>query len=172
MNILLIVLRITHIFAGVLWVGAAFFNLIFLQPTVRATGAEGQKVNQYLVQKTRLTTYVYAAATLNFLAGLALFYILSGFRPSFFRSGYGLFLTIGSIAGVIAWIMVVFVVRGIFSRMGAIGKMIQSQDGKPTPEQVGEMQALGARLSSLGTYSLVFMAIAVIGMSVARYIRF
>ncbi len=172
MNILIIVLRITHIFAGVLWVGAAFFNLIFLQPTVRAVGAEGQKVNQYLVQKTRMTTYVYTVATLNFLAGLSLFYVVSGFRLSFFRSGYGLFLTIGSIAGVIAWIMVVIVVRGIFNQMGAIGKMIQSQGGTPTPEQASEMQVLGARLSSLGTYSLVFLAIAVIGMSVARYARF
>ncbi len=172
MSILIILLRLIHIFAGVLWVGAAFFNLFFLQPTVRGTGAEGQKVNQFLVQKTRLTSYVYATATLNFLAGLALYYILSGFRLSFLRSGYGLVLTIGAIAGVISWITVVFLVRGIFNRMGAIGKMIQSQGGAPNPEQASEMQALGARLSTLGNYSLVFMAIAVIGMSIARYVRF
>lgn len=172
MSILIIILRLTHIFAGVLWVGAAFFNLLFVQPTVRATGAEGQKVNQFMVQKTRLTSYVYAMATLNFLAGLALYYILSGFRLSFLRSGYGLVLTIGAVAGVISWVMVVFMVRNVFSRMGEIGKMIQSQGGPPTPEQAGEMKALGGRLTSLGNYGLVFMTIAVIGMAVARYVRF
>ena len=43
MAILIIVLRIIHIFSGVFWVGFAFFNIGFLQPTVKATGAEGQK---------------------------------------------------------------------------------------------------------------------------------
>jgi len=171
-SLLIAILRIIHIFAGVLWVGSAFFNLLFVQPSVRATGAEGQKLNQYLVQKTRLTTYVYAMATLNMLAGLALYYILSGFRPSFFQSGYGLVLTIGGVAGVISWVMVVFLVRGIFNRMGALGRVIQSQGGPPTPEQASELKALGARLSSLGNYGLVLMAIAVVSMSVARYVRF
>ena len=172
MEILIILLRIIHIFAGVLWVGAAFFNLLFVQPSVRATGAEGQKLNQFMVQKTRLTTYVYATATLNFLAGLALYYILSGFRLSFLRSGYGLVLTIGSLAGVIAWVIVVFLVRDIFSRMGSLGAIIQSQGGPPTPEQASEMKALGTRLASSGNYGLIFMAIAVTGMAIARYTRF
>jgi len=172
MAILIILLRIIHIFAGVLWVGAAFFNLLFVQPSVRATGSEGQKVNQFMVQKTRLTTYVYASATLNLLAGLALYYILSGFRLSFLQSGYGLVLTIGGLAGVIAWVIVVLLVRGVFSQMGALGKTIQAQGGPPTPEQASEMQALGKRLSSLGNWGMALMAIAVIGMSMARYVRF
>jgi len=171
-TILIIILRIIHILAGALWVGAAFFNILFLQPTIRATGADGQKVSQYMVRKTRMTTYVYAVATLNFLAGLILYIIITGFRPAFLMSGYGLTLTIGALAGIISWIMVVFLVRGIFSRMAAIGQMIQSQGGTPTPEQVGEMQSLAKRLGSLGNYNLVFMAIAVVGMSTARYIRF
>jgi len=170
MTVLTIILRIIHIFAGVLWVGAAFYNLMFVQPAVRATGAEGQKLNQYLVQKTRLTSYVYGVATANFLAGLILYYIKSEFRASFFQSGYGLVLTIGSIAGVISWITVVIVIRGIFGQMSAIGQQIQSQGGPPTPEQASQMQALGARLSSVGNYGLVFMTIAIIGMASARYI--
>lgn len=172
MQILIILLRITHIFCGVLWVGAAFFNLMFLQPSVRATGAEGQALNRYMVQKTRMTTYVYAVATLTFMAGLALYYILSGFRASFFRSGYGIVLTIGSIAGIISWVMVVIVVRGIFAQMGAIGSAIQAQGGKPTPEQAGRMGALAARLSSYGNFTLVLMLIAVFSMAAARYANF
>lgn len=169
---IIIILRIIHIFSGVLWVGAAFFNVMFVQPSVRAVGADGQKVNQFMVQKTRLTSYVYGTATLNILSGLVLYYILSGFRLSFILSGYGLVLTIGALAGAISWVIVVFMVRGVFSQMGALGKMIQTQGGPPTPEQTGEMQALGARLTALGNYGLYFMAIAVLGMSVASYVSF
>jgi uncharacterized membrane protein len=50
---LIIILRIIHIFSGVFWVGVSFFNIGFLQPTIRATGAEGQAVMRRLSQKTR-----------------------------------------------------------------------------------------------------------------------
>ena len=172
MNILMSVLRFIHIFSGVLWVGSAFFNVLFVQPSVRGTGAEGQKMNQFMIQKTRLTSYVYGMATLNILAGLILYFIISGLRLSFLRSGYGLVLTIGALAGMVSWVVVVFLVRGIFTRMGAIGKMIQAQGGPPTPEQAGEMRALGMRLSSLGNYGLIFMTISVLGMSIASYMNF
>jgi uncharacterized membrane protein len=169
MGILILVLRVIHIFSGVFWVGFAFFNIGFLQPTVRATGAEGQKTMQYLTQKTRLLSTVYATATLTMLSGLIMYWILSGFRLSFIRSGYGLVLTIGSIAGVIAWIYAVVVIRGIFKRMQTIGQEIQAQGSPPTPEQATQMQALVARLGKVGQVALVFLVIALLGMSIAQY---
>ena len=172
MGILILVLRVIHIFCGVFWVGFAFFNIGFLQPTVRATGAEGQKMMQYLTQKTRLLSTVYATATLTMLSGLIMYWILSGFRLSFIRSGYGVVLTIGSIAGVIAWIYAVVVIRGIFNRMQTIGQEIQAQGSPPTPEQATQMQALVARLGKVGQVALVFLVIALLGMSIARYTPF
>ena len=172
MNILILVLRVIHIFSGVFWVGFAFFNIGFLQPTVKATGAEGQKTMQYLTQKTRLLSTVYATATLTMLSGLTMYWILSGFRLSFIGSGYGLVLTIGSIAGVIAWIYAVVVIRGIFNRMGDIGQQIQAQGGPPNPEQATQLQALVARLGKVGQVALVFLVIALLGMATAQYTPF
>lgn len=172
MNFLIMVLRVIHIFSGVFWVGFAFFNIGFLQPTVRAIGVEGQKTMQHLTQKTRLLSTVYATATLTMLSGLIMYWILSGFRLSFMRSGYGLVLTIGSIAGVIAWIYAVVVIRGIFNQMQAIGQKIQAQGGPPTPEQATQMQGLVARLGSVGQVALVFLVIALLGMSIAQYSSF
>jgi uncharacterized membrane protein len=172
MNTLIIILRIIHIFGGVFWVGVSLFNVGFLQPAVRATGAEGQAVMRYLTQKTRLLMTTYSAATLTLLAGLILYWIVSGFRLSFLTSGYGLTLTIGAIAGIIAWILAMFVVRGIFSQMQGIGQAIQAQGGPPTPQQMTEMQALGARLVKVGQIGVVFMVIALLGMSAARYVTF
>ena len=170
MDLVMIILRIIHIFAGVFWLGTSFFNIGFLQPAVRATGGEGQKVMQHLTQHTRMTAAIYTAATLNVLSGLVMYGIRSGFRLSFVASGYGLFLTIGGIAGLSAWIVVMVVVRRIFSRMQAIGQAIQAQGGPPTSEQAGEMQALGARLAKVGQYGVALMAVALFGMAVAQYV--
>jgi uncharacterized membrane protein len=172
MGILILVLRVIHIFSGVFWVGFAFFNIGFLQPTVRATGLEGQKTMQYLTQKTRLLSTVYATATLTMLSGLILYWILSGFRLSFIRSGYGLVLTIGSIAGIIAWIYAVVVIRRIFKQMQIIGQEIQAQGSPPTPEQATQIQALVARLGKEGQVALVFLVIALLGMATAQYTPF
>jgi uncharacterized membrane protein len=173
LGILIIVLRVIHIFSGVFWVGFAFFNYGFLQPTVKATGAEGQKTMQYLTQKTRLLSAVYATATLTMLSGLILYWIFLGFRFSaIFSSGYGLVLTIGSIAGVIAWIFAVVVIRGIFNQMQTIGLEIQAQGSPPSPEQATQMQALVKRLGKVGQVVIVFLVIALLGMSIARYTPF
>jgi len=169
MVILIIVLRIIHIFSGVFWVGFSFFNIGFLQPTVKATGAEGQKTMQYLTQKTRLLSTVYTSATLTMLSGLIMYWILSGFRLTFMSSGYGLVLTIGSISGIIAWIYAVVVIRGIFMRMQTIGQEVQAQGSPPTSEQAAQMQALVARLGKVGQVALVFLVIALLGMATARY---
>ena len=173
MGILILVLRVIHIFCGVFWVGFAFFNIAFLQPTVRATGPEGQKTMQYLTQKTRLLSTVYATATLTMLSGLVLYWIILGFRLSaVVASGYGLVLTIGSISGLIAWVFAVVVIRGIFSKMQTIGQQIQAQGGPPTPEQAGQMQALVARLGKVGKIATVFLIITLLGMAIAQYTPF
>jgi hypothetical protein len=172
MNILMIVLRIIHIFSGVFWVGVAMFNVGYLQPTVAATGPEGQKVMQHLTRQTRFTSATYGAATLTLLSGLWMYWILSGLRLAFVTSGYGLMLTLGGLAGLVAWIMVIFVVRNILGQMGALGGQIQAQGGPPTPEQGAAMRALGGRLVAIGRVGVVFLLVALLGMSIAQYVGF
>jgi len=172
MSLLILILRVIHIFSGVFWVGFAFFNIGFLQPTVRATGAEGQKTMQYLTQKTRLLSTVYATATLTMLSGLIMYWVILGFRLAAILSGYGLALTIGSIAGIIAWVYAVVVIRGIFTQMQTIGREIQAKGGPPTPEQASQMQGLVARLGQVGKVALVFLVISLLGMAAAEYSPF
>ncbi len=172
MNVLMIVLRIVHIFSGVFWVGASFFNIGFLQPTVQSTGNEGQKVMQHLTTQTRFTLTAYTAATLSLLSGWIMYWNLFGFRLSILSSGYGLLLTIGAVAGTIAWIIALVFVRRAIAQMQAVGGAIQEQGGPPTPEQVSEMQAFGERLEKLGQWGVGFMVIALLGMSAAQYVSF
>jgi len=168
----MIVLRVIHIFSGVFWVGVAFFNIYYLQPTIRQTGAEGQKVMRHLMQQTRFTSASYGTATLSMLSGLLMYWIISRFRLSFLSSGYGLVLTIGGIAGLIAWIVVIFFLRSNFDKMTALGEQIQVQGGPPTADQAGQLQALGSQLTRIGQLNIILMSIALIGMSAAQYVIF
>ena len=171
MNFVMIVLRIIHIFAGIFWVGVSVFNVGFLQPTFQATGSEGRKVMQYLTSQTRFTSTVYAAATLTFLSGWIMHWSIFKFRLAALASGYGLLLTIGGIAGTIAWFVALVIIRRIIAEMGSIGAAVATQDGPPSPDQSGRLQALGSRLVSMGQWGVVLMSIAVLGMSAARYVR-
>jgi uncharacterized membrane protein len=161
-------LRVIHIFSGVFWVGFAIFNIGFLQPAVKATGAEGLKVMQYLSGKTRLMPSIYAAATLTVLSGLIMYWPMAG-SGSFMNTGYGLVLTIGATAGIIGWLIAIISIRGVINGMGAVGKEMAIQEGPPSPDQMANMQALSARLSKIGHIALVFMSLSLLAMSIARY---
>ena len=172
MNVPMIFLRIVHIFSGVFWVGVSFFNIGFLQPTVMATGEEGQKVMQHLASHTRFTVTAYTAATLTLLSGWTMYWNLFGFRLSVLSSGYGLFLTIGGIAGTIAWLIAIIFVRRAMGQMEAIGSAIQQQGGPPSPAQASKLQAIGGQLGKMGQWAVVFMVLALLGMSTAQYVGF
>jgi uncharacterized membrane protein len=170
MDILMIVLRIIHIFAGIFWVGVSIFNIRFLQPTLQATGSEGQAVMRHLTSHTRFTVTMYTVATLSLLSGLFMYWYLFEFDLDAISAGYGLVLTIGGIAGLIAWIIAIFFVRRTLSRLQAIGKAVQAQGGPPTSEQAVGMQAASAQMVQLGQAGVGFMIIAVLAMSIAQYV--
>jgi len=172
MNILMILLRIIHISSAIFWVGVSFFNIQYLQPSVRATAPESQKLMQHLTQRTTFLNAVYGLATLTMLSGLLMYWILFGFRPAAMSSPYGLVLGIGALAGIIAWIMVIFVIRNIFKQMGAVSQAIQAQGGPPTPEQAQQLGVLSSRLNNIGHWGLGLMAIAVVTMASAQYVTF
>lgn len=170
MNILMIVLRLIHIFGGIFWVGVSFFNIRYLQPTIQATAPDGQKVMQHLTQRTNFTNAVYGAATLTMLSGLIMYGYLFKFSIDAMTSPYGLTLGIGGLSGIIAWLVAIIVIRSIINQMGEVGKAIQAQGGPPTPEQAAKLGELGGQLNRLGRVGLILMTIAVIGMATAQYV--
>lgn len=96
MNILMIVLRLLHILAGVLWVGAALVNAFFLSPTVAATDDAGQKVMAHLMGEARLSARITLASYITVLAGAALYWIDSqGLSSAWISSGPGIGFALG-----------------------------------------------------------------------------
>lgn len=172
MNFLMVILRLIHIFSGVFWAGTSFFNLAFLTNTVNATGDEGRKVFQHLVFKTRFAVTMLTLALLTFLSGLLMYWRLSGFRASYLTTGYGLVLTLGAIAGLLALGAGYGMQYRVIQKMKALRAEIEAGGGPPSSEQMAKMQSLAQSAATGARVTTTFLVLALIGMSVAQYAAF
>lgn len=162
----MIALRLIHFFSGIFWVGSTFFLIGFLAPTVQASGPEGGRFMQRLMNGTRFSTVIAVAGGLAMLSGLLMYWRISdGLNPGvMFNSRLG--LTIGAIAGIAAGIVGGAVQGRASGRMAALGQQIAAQGGPPKPEQMTQMQALQETIRQGGVITAILMSIAVIGMAV------
>jgi hypothetical protein len=172
MNFLMVILRLIHIFSGVFWAGTSFFNLAFLANTVNATGDSGRMVFQHLVFKTRFAVTMLTLALLTFLSGLLMYWRLSGFRPGYLTTGYGLVLTLGAIAGLLALGAGYGMQYRVIQKMKAVRAEIEASGGPPSPEQMAKMQSLAQSAATGARVTTIFLVLALIGMSVAQYAVF
>ncbi len=170
MNILMIVLRLVHIFGGVYWVGTQFFQLSVLTPAVALSGPEGKKFMQALVAKTKFSAYMGIAATLTMLSGLVLYGIIYGFRLSVFQSPSGLTLTLGAIFGLASWAHGFFSIRVKTERVSKIAAEIESAGKPPSPAQMQAIQDLSQKIEKAGQISAVLSAVSLLGMAIAQYV--
>lgn len=173
MNWYVIVLRVIHFFAGIAWAGTGFFMAGSVLPAVRKAGPEGGRVMGVIAGPGRYSQFMGATATLTVLSGLLLFWRASGgLDRSWFASGHGWVLTIGALAGLAAWLHGAMVISRLDGQITKLGKEIQAVQGPPPPEKLAEMQSLQEKQSTHGNLSLILIALAVLGMSIAEYIWF
>ena len=156
------ILKVVHIFAGVFWFGAGIVVIYFIVPSVRDAGPAGGAVMGGLVNKYKLPTWIKHAAWTATLAGLVLFWRTSGgFSKVFFSSPNGIYLTVGAIAGVCAFIGAVFVQ---LPRSKRIAGMAAEAAGNPTPEQAAALQSEQKKFAVGGHLVVAFFAITLLGM--------
>jgi hypothetical protein len=166
-----ILLRIVHIFSGVFWAGGTFFLVGAITPAVRFAGPDGGKFMQHVARQGRMTRMQSVAAGLTVLAGLLLYWRTSGhLNGAWITSGPGLALTIGGTAGIVAAAYGGIAVGGTATRMGRVAQELHDSGGPPSPEKLAEVQQLGARLASSGTVTAALLVIALLGMSISRYL--
>ena len=166
MNWLVIVLRIVHILAGVFWVGSAAFNSLFLGPAVGATAEAGQKVMAHLVTRARLAARISAAAGLTVLAGGALYWIDSqGLTSLWTQSGPGTGFGLGALFALVGLVFGIIVGRD----MSALVTTASQISGKPTPQQLGKIQAAQQQLAYAGPANTIALVVALLCMATARY---
>ena len=166
MNGLMIVLRLVHVVAGVLWVGTALLNTFFLGPTVAATGEVGQKFMAHLVAQAHLRARITLASYLTVFAGASLYWIDSrAFTSAWQASGPGLGFGIGGLAGLVG-----FGFGQLVSKHATLlAKLAGQLHGAPSPEQAATMRQASSKMTSASWISTAFLIVALALMGTARY---
>jgi uncharacterized membrane protein len=166
-----IILRVIHIAAGTFWVGAAFVLFLFIQPSVKELGPDGQRFMGHLAVKKKLPMLITLAGILTVLAGILLYWRASdGFDADWISSGPGVAFTVGGLAAIATLALGLSITKPTVDRIGALGQEIGSSGGQPTPSQASEMQRLQARLGLMGRLTMVLLTLAVVAMAAARFL--
>lgn len=169
MNWLIIVLRLIHILFGVFWAGSIFFIVSFMLPTARAAGPAGAPFMQRF-SRAGFVNAAIGSGALSSLAGFALMPLVSGGQSSWYGSPMGIAISIGALTALVALGMGVFVQRPTMARMAVIAVAVEAAGGTPTAEQMAELPALQARMSSVARIAAWLLGITVVCMAVARYV--
>jgi uncharacterized membrane protein len=166
----MVILRLIHIFAGIVWVGFAWFMTFVITPTVRASGQDGQVIMRNLFKHSRLLSVMPVTSLLTTVSGLLLYYRISDhFNSDWMSSTAGVVLTIGSVAGIAEFVFGSVVIGPTGNNLTRLGAEIERQGGPPSGEQLARLRALQHRMGQAELPSTVLTVVAVIGMAAARY---
>ncbi|MEX1999616.1 MAG: hypothetical protein WD934_07995 [Gemmatimonadales bacterium] len=156
MDIGLLVTRFLHIVLGSYWVGAIFFNVLFLMPAMVAAGPDSAKVQQG-IQQRGFMKWTPIAAILVILTGIDLLRRISAnFQPEWFGSRVGMTYSIGMAATIVAFIVGFFFMRPLMLKAATL-----------PPAEAGPVRMRAMRLSQVVA---VLLFVAVTTMAVARYV--
>ena len=163
-------MRFVHIFAGVLWVGAAFLFLFFISPSVKATVPSSQNFMQYFIVRKKYPKFMATVAILTVLSGGILYWRDAvGDLAGWLQSGPGLGFTIGSIAALAVIPLGIFFLSPLTERIGELGAQGAAAGGPPDPDQAAELQQLDKKLHTLEWVDFILLAVSLATMATARY---
>jgi uncharacterized membrane protein len=171
-NILLIILRILHIVAGILWAGGAVHYFMFIEPTAKATVPESQKFMGYLMTRKRWSKFMSLMSLLTVLAGAALFYRIAGVDWDWIATGPGVGFTIGAIAGILVFLAGNLLIAPRINVLGKISQEIQANGGSPSTGQAAVLTRIQKETEVIGRVDFALILIALVTMSTARYWSF
>ena len=169
MNYLIMALRIIHIVAGVFWVGGTLMMTFFIAPAIGATAEAGQRFIGHLMGNLKFSQRMSAAAGATILAGAILYWIDSGgFTSAWTNSGAGLGFGIGAGFAIVGFVFGILIGKTT-TAMAQLGAQFQ---GKPSTEQIAQMQALQKQQTTHSRIAAAMLILAVIFMASARYFVF
>lgn len=171
MNVYVVLLRLVHILSGMFWIGGALLVSWFLLPAVQAAGPAGGSVMQKFAGDRRAPTWLAWAAVLTVLAGLLLFWEVSGQGSStWVSSPQGITISIGATLGIIAAVLGVAIGGPTTRKVVSLGGSIAATGQPPTPEQAAQIGALQKRSAVTIRWVSILGAVAVACMAIAEYV--
>jgi uncharacterized membrane protein len=171
MSSLLLVMRAVHVLSGVFWAGAVFFLNFLLGPSVNAAGPEGAKVMMEL-RRRRYFEIVLGVGAFTILSGLVLVWIdSSNFGPGWFATRFGMGISTGMLAAIVAWLMGMFAVKPAMEAVSSLGQqMAQAPSDQARGALAPQFDAARRRIVRNGAAAAHLLLVAVLAMAVARYL--
>lgn len=168
MDLYIVILRIIHIVAGVVWVGFGAFLTLYLLPAMTAAGSTASRFYVHLPKKPPIGAVMGLSSILTTIAGLLLY--LRIFGHSILPSPRGYVLMIGVVLGILAFghgLMALAPTTG--KQEKAISELAAAGDN-PDQSLVDEVDQLNNKLLRSGRISLVMTVIALVCMAAARHL--
>jgi uncharacterized membrane protein len=167
---MMLVLRLTHIVFGALWVGMLIFTVFFLGPAVAEAGPEGGKLMAAL-QRRRIMVIMPVMALITLVSGFWMFDRLAGGNyAALMRSPMGQALGWGGVAAVLAFVLGIVVMRPAMLRATRLAESLATASPEERAARSAEIQRLRVRGTVVGRVVAILLLVALAAMAVARYL--
>lgn len=153
------VLRMLHIIAGLIWVGAALLMSFYIEPAAAASGSDGKRFLRALYSGTSFSRLIPLSALVTTVAGLLLYSLLSYHEAM--GSAMGFILSIGALIGLLAFGHGYFTV---WRRAGEVAALAAADDSA-----AGTLKQLEEKMRRNGRVSLWLALVSLVLMAGARY---
>jgi hypothetical protein len=166
-----VIFRAIHITGGVLWVGMVFFFVVFLQPSAAAIGPAAGPIMTQLLGVRKLSDRILAIGVATVLAGLVLWirHAADLGLGTWLSTAYGVGLTIGMVAALIALAIGGMVTKPNIGKLMALQGQIAAGGGPPTPEQGASLTHIQGTLKVAARVGLALLLLTTLTMATARY---
>lgn len=169
MNFVLVVLRLIHIVAAFVWFGVGAATLFYVAPAVAVAGESGLRYMKALITRTPYARTFPIAAGVTMLAGILL-YLVPDIGSRFSTTG-NIVLGIGALAGILAGIHGGAKTGRATRELGeALVQYVPDGNGSIPADGLTVLRERAQTLASDSRVSFVLMAIALLGMALARYL--
>jgi hypothetical protein len=167
----MLVFRLLHVVAGVLWVGSAFLFVGFIGPSAAEVGPSAGPLLSVAVKKRKVVQVITWLGVVNVLAGWVLWLRNANAvgLGDWITSSFGLVLTIGGVLATITFFVGYVGVGRNVERLVDLGGAVAAAGGPPSPAQQAELDRLSAALERHGKLDLLLLLLATIAMATARY---
>lgn len=167
----LLIARVIHVIAGVLWVGTMFFLTVFLGPALGDVGPDGGKVMGALMRR-KWMVFTPLVATFSVLSGLYLYWRVStGFNPAYMSSGPGMTYGVGATAAILSYIVGVSVTRPSMTKAMELSARMAEADSAERQSLASEVERHRSRGAAGGRLVVVLLLIAATAMAIGRYVQ-
>ena len=134
----MLVFRLLHIVAGVLWVGAAFLFVGFIGPSAAEVGPSAGPLLHAVVKKRKVAKVITGLSIVTVVAGWVMWFRnldQFGSLGDWLGTNFGLVLTIGGVLATVAAVEGSLGVGRNVERLVDLSDEIAASGGPPSPEQ-------------------------------------